>query len=370
MVAVDVARALALLGMFAAHLVPARDPEAARGIDPVFELVAGRSSALFAVLAGVSIALVTRGVREGGSGHRRRLLVRALAVAVLGLWLGLLGSGVAVILTFYGVLFCCALPVLHWGPGRLAALAVGWGLLSPVVSLLLRREMGPPAPVVPSLVSLGEPLVLARELLLTGYYPVLTWATYLFVGMAVGRLDLRRAAWGPRLALVGAWTAALALAVSAGVTRAPGPRAELAETWWQPGTGWVELVVEIRRGLFGVHPTGSPWWLGVWSPHSGSIVDLAHTSGCALLVLGLLLIAVRVLPRAPWWLLAGAGSMTLTLYTTHVVVLASALGARGDAALLAHAVAAVLIGSIFARSGVKGPLEAGVAALTRQVSAR
>ncbi|MGD8199760.1 heparan-alpha-glucosaminide N-acetyltransferase domain-containing protein [Ornithinimicrobium sp. W1679] len=366
-VAVDVARALALLGMFAAHLVPARDPDAARGVDPLFELVAGRSSALFAVLAGVSIALLTRDVRSGGTGHRRRLLVRALLVAALGLWLGLLGSGLAVILTFYGVLFCCALPVLGWGPGRLAALAVGWGLLSPVVSLLLRRELGPPQPVVPSLVSLAEPLELARELLLTGYYPVLTWATYLFVGMAVGRLDLHRAVWGPRLALVGAWTATLALAVSAGVTRAAGPRAELQETWWRPGTPWAELVVELRRGLYGVHPAGSPWWLGVWSPHSGSIADLAHTSGCALLVLGLLLLAVRVLPGAPWWLLAGAGSMTLTLYTTHVVVMASALGVGGHAALLAHAGAAVLVGSLFVRSGVKGPLEAGVAAVTRQV---
>src|SRR5699024_124913 len=92
-VAVDVARALALLGMFAAHLVPARDPGSARGVDPLFELVAGRSSALFAVLAGVGIALATRDVQRGVSGHRRRLLVRALLVAVLGLWLGLFGSG-------------------------------------------------------------------------------------------------------------------------------------------------------------------------------------------------------------------------------------------------------------------------------------
>lgn len=369
-VAVDVARALALLGMFAAHLVPARDPGSARGVDPLFELVAGRSSALFAVLAGVGIGLATRDVLRGVSGHRRRLLVRALLVAVLGLWLGLFGSGLAVILTFYGVLFCCALPVLHWGPGRLAALAVGWGLLSPVVSLLLRRELGPPQPVVPSLVSLTEPVVLARELLLTGYYPVLTWATYLFVGLAVGRLDLRRAAWGPRLALVGAWTAALALAVSAGLTRAEGPRADLVASWWRPGTPWPELVVELRRGMYGVHPTGSPWWLGVWSPHSGSVADLAHTAGTALLVLGLVLVLVRLLPRAPWVVLAGAGSTTLTLYTTHVLVMASPLGVGGPGALALHALAALVVGAAFARAGVRGPLEAGVAALTRQVPLR
>lgn len=369
-VAVDLARLLALLGMFAAHLLTPLDPTWPGGVDPVFQLVAGRSSALFAVLAGVSIALTTRAFREDPARHRLRLVVRAVVVAVLGLVLGLLGSGVAVILTFYGVLFLCALPVLSWGPRPLALLALVWGLVSPVVSLVLREQLDGPAYVVPSIVSLAEPGLLLRELLVTGYYPVLTWATYLFAGMAIGRLDLRARVWGPRLALGGAWLAALAVAVSAWVTRPGVARSRLVETLSSPATPWADVARELRTGLHGTHPTGSWWWLGVWSPHSGSIVDLAHTTGTAMLVLGLALVVVRAVRSAPWTLAAGAGTMTLTLYATHVVVLASALGARGGLALVVHSAAALAVGALFAAGGARGPLESGVTAATRLVPVR
>ncbi|MFK5633081.1 heparan-alpha-glucosaminide N-acetyltransferase domain-containing protein [Ornithinimicrobium sp. LYQ103] len=369
-VAVDLARMLALLGMFAAHLLSPLDETRPGGVDPVFELVAGRSSALFAVLAGVSIALTTRSAREDPGRHRLRLIVRATLVALLGLVLGLLNSGVAVILTFYGVLFLCALPVLTWRARPLALLALAWGLASPVLSLAVRDELGPPAYVVPSLLSLTEPGVLLRELLLTGYYPVLTWATYLFAGMAIGRLDLRARAWGPRLALGGAFLAVLGLAVSAWVTRTGAVRSRLTETLTSPTTPWADVARELRTGLYGTHPTGSWWWLGVWSPHSGSIVDLAHTTGTAMLVLGLALVVVRGVRGVPWSVVAGAGAMTLTLYVTHVVVLASALGVRGGLALVVHSTAAVGIGALFAAGRVKGPMESGVTSATRLVPVR
>jgi hypothetical protein len=275
-----------------------------------------------------------------------------------------------VILTFYGVLFLCALPVLSWGARPLALLALGWGLLSPVVSLALREQLDGPAYVVPSLVSLVEPGLLLRELLVTGYYPVLTWATYLFAGMAIGRLDLRAPVWGARLALGGAWLAALAVAVSAWVTRPGGARSRLVETLSSPATPWADVARELRTGLHGTHPTGSWWWLGVWSPHSGSVVDLAHTTGTAMLVLGLALVVVRAVRAFPWTLVAGAGTMTLTLYATHVVVLASALGARGGLALVVHSTAAVALGTLFAAGRVKGPLESAVTTATRLVPVR
>ncbi|HEU5322919.1 MAG TPA: hypothetical protein VFX28_19090, partial [Methylomirabilota bacterium] len=79
LVGVDVARALALLGMMATHiLLPVTDgslawPQALAG---------GRSSALFALLAGVSIALVTGGasphVGVGRLGDSVALTSRAL----------------------------------------------------------------------------------------------------------------------------------------------------------------------------------------------------------------------------------------------------------------------------------------------------
>ena len=88
-VGVDVARALALLGMMATHILPGRI-----GLDVPWpqQLAGGRASALFAVLAGVSMALVS-GRQRPVRGRERyavsaRLAVRALLIGALGLLLG------------------------------------------------------------------------------------------------------------------------------------------------------------------------------------------------------------------------------------------------------------------------------------------
>lgn len=369
-VAVDLARAVALVGMFAAHLLPALDPAGTGGVDDLFQVVAGRSSALFALLAGVGIALSTTRVAQDPWGHRARLAARALTVAALGLVLGSFDSGLAIILTFYGLLFLCALPVLTWSPRALAALAAAWAVLSPVASLLLRRQLEAPPKIVPSFVHLTDPVTLLTELALTGYYPVLTWATYLFAGMAVGRLDLHRPRLGPRLALLGAGLAAASVAVSALLTSAPPVRAALLADPRRPVGSWAALDTQIRRGLFGTHPTGTSWWLGVWSPHSGSIVDLVHTTGTALLVLGLALWLVRATATLPWDVLGGAGAMTLTLYASHVLVLASPLGVPGPLALAMHTLVAVSVGALFASLPARGPLEQLVSSTARLVPVR
>jgi uncharacterized membrane protein len=54
-VGVDVARALALVGMMATHILPGLEQGQ---VSFSHQLAAGRASALFAVLAGVSLVLV------------------------------------------------------------------------------------------------------------------------------------------------------------------------------------------------------------------------------------------------------------------------------------------------------------------------
>lgn len=373
LVGVDLARTLALLGMFAAHLVT-QEGDGPGGVSSLFQLVAGRSSALFAVLAGVSIALVAPlpAVRADPGGHRRRLLLRATLIAGLGLVLGLLDSGLAVILTNYGVLFCCALPVLAWRARSLAWLALAWGLLSPLASLALRTVLPEPTLAVPSVAGLLlAPVDLVTELLVTGYYPVLTWATYLFTGLAIGRL-LQRTGPRPRvtraLVLGGGWLAILALAISRLITRSEQRRATLLESAGLGGTEWSALDQELRGGFYGTHPEGSAWWLGVWAPHSGSIVDLAHTTGSALLILGACLVLTRSTSSLPWAIMSGAGRATLTLYTAHVVLLATPLGDVGpwardtQSGLLLHGAVALLAGAALVALHRRGPLEAAVRA--------
>ena len=87
---IDVARALAIFGMIAAHV--ASGPSSVSIMDPSTypALVHGRPAVLFALLAGVSISLMTgRGERPTSvndvRGIRLKLIGRALAIFLIGL---------------------------------------------------------------------------------------------------------------------------------------------------------------------------------------------------------------------------------------------------------------------------------------------
>ena len=185
---VDAARGLALIGMMSVHVI-----RTGSSLDAplAHEIAAGRSAALFAVLAGVGIALSTGGTQPSSRERlwqaRRGVAARAGVVTAIGLTLSLSGTSLFVILPYYGLLFLVALPVLGWGARRLAALAAIAAVLTPVVSHVLRRGDEP--------VTAGnldwnhvvtEPGGTLSTLFLTGVYPVLTWSTYLFAGLAVG----------------------------------------------------------------------------------------------------------------------------------------------------------------------------------------
>ncbi len=369
LVGVDLARCLALLGMMTAHVVSSEDPAAPGGISVAHQIVSGRSAALFAVLAGVSIALVTARPHPR---DRVALVARSAVLAVLGLVLGGVPSGVAVILCYYGVLFLAALPVLRWSAGRLALLAAGWAVLSPVVSLLLRPHLPANTYQVPSLESLVDPWQLVTELAVTGYYPVLTWATYLFAGLAIGRLDLRRTAWGPALLLWGVTLGAAALAVARWLTGLAHVRQALLATYDRSDRllSWAELDTALRNGLYGTTPTGSPWWHAVWSPHSGSIVDLGHTVGTSMAVLGLALVLVRIGGPAAqriWRVLFGAGTMTLSLYVLHVLVLSLRDAVPAAGWLWVHVGLVMAVGAGVVWAGARGPLETMVGQVAASV---
>src|SRR5688500_7670584 len=82
---VDAARGLAVLGMVAVHVLPTEDADGT--VTLAEQLAGGRSSAAFAVLAGVGVALATRRGTDRWR-QRLRLLLRALLIGALGLWLG------------------------------------------------------------------------------------------------------------------------------------------------------------------------------------------------------------------------------------------------------------------------------------------
>ena len=319
LVGIDIARCLALVGMMATHILPSeRDGQ----ITVVQQLAGGRASALFAVLAGVSLVLVA-GTREPLRGRPWLALqagtaARAVLIGLIGLLVGGLGTNIAVILACYAVLFVLAAPFLALTTRRLAVAAGVSAVLGPPLSLWLRRDLPPPSYAVPSFDSLAEPVTLLRELLLTGYYPAATWLPYLLVGMVLGRIDLRSVATAIRIAVVGLLGVVVAWVVADAYLERPGVRRDLIRSFDVPGWSG-NLTDSLTHGLYGVVPTGSWSWLMVRAPHSGAWFDLLMTLGSACLVLGLCLLLGRLAPRV-LGVVFGAGAMTLTLYTLHVVL--------------------------------------------------
>ncbi len=370
------ARCLALLGMVATHVLVARDADGSLSFGHA--LAGGRASALFAVLAGVSIALVTGRRRPPVGTARTRasagLVVRAALVAALGLVLGEVDSGIAVILTYYGVLFLLALPFVGLSARWLAVLAAGWLVIAPVVSHLVRPSLPErqfSSPTWGQLVA--DPGGLLAELTFTGYYPAVPWLAYVLAGMAVGRLDLTSRRTAGLLAAGGAVAAVTATLASRALTSVPSVRQALLADPPAPDVDAAALLDRISAGLPGTTPTGGAWqWLLVVAPHTATPFDLVQTIGSALLVIGSALLALSVVGPTGQRAVAvffGAGAMTLTLYSVHVVTRSQSLlpdGLRDS--YLFHVLLLLGIGAVFAATRTRGPLEQLVGAPSRALS--
>lgn len=316
-------------------------------------LASGRASALFAVLAGVSLALMSGGATAMRGRERSAtvvaLVVRALLIATIGLALGALDSGLAVILAYYGLLFLLGVPFLALGPRTLLVLAGGWALVAPVLSHLVRPSLPQRGFASPSFEQLDlAPGDLLAELLLTGYYPAVVWLAYLLVGMAAGRLALRRRA-------VQAWLAGVGTVLAVG--------AQLLAEALPPA--------ENARDYYGTTPTDEGWRvLLVADPHSGTTLDLVTTTGSALAVIGGCLLVLGALPALAERAVAvvfGAGAMSLTLYSLHVLLRTPGLWPEdhGVTAFERHALVVLVVGAAFALLRTRGPLEAAVRVLSR-----
>lgn len=368
LVGVDVARCLALLGMMATHVL---DPVDASGeLTRIQAVAGGRSAALFAVLAGVSLALMT-GRQQPVQGRvlasrSLGLAVRAVLIAALGLVLGSLGTGIAIILTYYGVLFLLGIPFLGLRARRLWLLGALWIVVGPILSFLVRFFLPPRQFASPEPAQLLHPGQLLSELLFSGYYPAVPWLAYLLIGMAIGRSDLRKRSFLIGLAVGGFALAALTTWISGILVRVPVVADSLL--WNFPGLDpdpdrdIDSVLAMLEHGLYGQVPLdGGLVWQVVVAPHSSTVFDIAQTMGSACLVIGVCqLLAVSLTER---WRTAlaiafGAGTMPLTFYTLHVVMRTDAVWPRETPdTYVFHVLVVMAIGALVTAWGRPGPLE-------------
>ncbi|GAA4865804.1 hypothetical protein GCM10025787_59510 [Saccharopolyspora rosea] len=314
LVGVDIARFVAVFGMFNIHFgVPFVDG------DPevwIAQFSSGRSTALFTLLAGVSLAMLSgRQEPPSGAGLREarvRIAVRAVLLLVIGIALAKATSATGFLLTviipFYGMYFLLTLPFVGLRTRGLAIAAVAAAAIGPQLSFVLRTwiAQGTPLTAVVDAVNAVDPGHLISDdgvfdLLLLDFYPAASYLALVLAGMAVGRLDLRssRVRW---------WLGGIGLVVSV---------AAYQVSDWLVATvgGLPDVTIE------GTVPVEHPGWLLAATAHSGTTFELLGSGGIALVILAVCLALADCAGRflKP---LAAAGSMALTLYALHAVAMA------------------------------------------------
>lgn len=278
---IDLARGLAVLGMLAAHLLAIDDVFDVTDPSTWLAVVNGRSSILFATLAGVSIGLVTGG-REPVQGDvrsvmRLRLVVRAFLLWLIGAALILTTVPVYVILPAYALLFLLATLLIGFRARALFLIAAGLAVVMPLIQPLLD----------------GLPLWTARggeefSHFIGWNYPFPVWIAFVAAGMGLARAGIRSLA-------VQLWTLAAA--------------------------SFVAIFFYALDALTQADPA-TPYWGEVWTafPHSSGILEVWASGAFALAVIAACLLVCRTVLTWVVLPLRAVGSMPLTAYAAQIFV--------------------------------------------------
>ncbi len=327
---IDLARCLAIIGMVAVHISPSGTGSP---LAYVLAVPRGRSAVLFGLLAGVGVSILASGRSRSVREARGVLVWRAAVLLPLGLWLQTLDHDVAVILADYAVLFLLAVVVMAW-PDRwllgLATVSATIGSLGYLAGVVRDPQRFARVPA-----EWGEPLLTNLDrLVLTGPYPLVTWAAPFCVGIWLGRRRLGTVRVQRRMLLVGAGVALAVPALAWLLGRFVVPGA--AEGWWQ-------LLDDV--------------------PHRQMPLWLLSATASAVAVLGASLLLAERAPRlvAP---LAAAGQLAFTWYVAHLVILhlAPSVLRTGSnvgtfAAVAVFTVVMALVSPLWLRIAPRGPLE-------------
>ncbi|PBB07280.1 hypothetical protein CKW39_14610 [Kocuria sp. WRN011] len=364
---VDVARGFALLGMIAVHTLPASVGTTDQP-SLTWVLFGGHSAALFAVLAGVSLAFLTggRNPRKGIDARRARvgIAVRALMLFALGLLLNTLDFPAYNILIYYGLMFLLAIPFTIMSVRWLLTSAALFMIFAPMLMQFSLTVLPGHVHDNANLVDLvSEPGTVLAELFLTGTYPALPWMAFICLGMALGRLPLTRDRTQILMVIFGAVIAAVAKGLSMlMLLRFDVREALVAATPWLTNK---EVMTIQNYGPDPELPTTTMSWLLISGPHTNTPFAIAVSAGLAMVALGIFLLICRWIGRflAP---LGAMGSMTLTIYSAHLVFLAFVpISETPMFWLIVQIAVAALVATAWQHALGSGPLERFVTKASR-----
>ncbi|MCS5719604.1 hypothetical protein N1027_15835 [Herbiconiux sp. CPCC 205763] len=327
--AIDIARGYAVLTMFIAHA----QPDQTSGWGHLLTIAGGgeRPRTLFAITGGLALGLfVASGLRRGGDLRelRRTIAIRGVFLIALGLFLQTMASGVSVVLDTWGLLFLIALPFLRVRNVPLLAGSTVLLLVGTAVKLWVGTAVNP-------VLVLHTELLQLLDWLTTGSYPLLIWLAFLGFGYAISRLDLSRRRTQLVLLVIGVVLFA-AVVDAAFTTSAPG----------SSDTFFGDLLVHVSAIGFAVALIAG---LLLVTSGMGTVARIA----------GFILFPLRAV-----------GSMPLTIYTAHVLALATwrGFGAPGFETwfpFLALSACSLVFATLWRLFVGQGPLERLISSLSR-----
>lgn len=188
----DIARAFAIFGMITVNYrstfhITGESPE---WLETVSGMVNGRAAALFVLLAGIGISLLSRKGRLSGERadireDRFNLLRRAAFLLAIGLLFRQIWE--YDILHFYGIYLMFAAVLLTVSNRNLVLAGLFVTLVFPVLYYVLPAQYGIPFWATTSEFTVREVLI---DFFFQGYHPVTPWIGFMIAGMLLGRLDM------------------------------------------------------------------------------------------------------------------------------------------------------------------------------------
>jgi uncharacterized protein len=343
----DFARALAVFGMVLVNFKIVMGADAA-GTDWMAQFAGifdGRASALFVILAGVGMSLMSKRALDNNddemlSRNRSSLLRRAMALFIIGLLYTPIWP--ADILHFYGIFIAAGALLLSAANKHLWQMIWLMVLIYPVMlhNLDYGREWDWTTLDYDGFWTFGGQL---RHLFFNGFHPVIPWLAFLLLGMRIGRMDLHAPPKHKSLLL---WGLAIALLTE-------------FHSYFFVGVFTLSdepVPEDIIQALFGTKPMPPmPFYM-------------VAAASWAVAVIGACLALGRKFGSAIWFKpFVATGQLALTLYVAHVVIGMGVLEAIGQlenqtlaAALtsaLVFCIAATVFSSLWLMKFKRGPLE-------------
>lgn len=189
---VDLARALAIVGMVIVNFKMVIGSEGGGWMSAIPEFLSGKAAALFVTLAGVGIALMTRNGYELQDhsivrSTKKKFLKRSALLFIVGL--SYISVWPADILHFYGVYILITLCFIRSGQRRIFmwSFLILW--LYPLLMWMVNYDTGWDFTTL-DYIDIWTVDGFFRNLLYNGFHPVFPWVSFMLIGLWYGRHNL------------------------------------------------------------------------------------------------------------------------------------------------------------------------------------